>query len=108
MDSNGKLYRTAAYGGIGSTTATYEQDGYGVLYEYDLTFDTYRVVHYFNYTAPSDVAINSISSLIEPIPGKLYGGTRAGYFFVYDIAQKQSHPLTIPIHLKQWEVFTVI
>ncbi|MEL1243287.1 T9SS type A sorting domain-containing protein [Flavobacterium sp. DGU11] len=86
LASNGKLYGTAAYGGIGSTTATYEQDGYGVLYEYDLTFDTYRVVHYFNSTSPTDVTINPTSSLIEPIPDKLYGGTRWGNFYVYDIA----------------------
>jgi Secretion system C-terminal sorting domain/Immunoglobulin domain len=86
LASNGKLYGTAAYGGIGSTTATYEQDGYGVLYEYDLTFDTYRVVHYFNSTSPANLAINPTSSLIEPIPGKLYGGTRWGSFYVYDMA----------------------
>jgi hypothetical protein len=86
LASNGKLYGTATYGGIGSNTATYEQDGNGVLYEYDLTFDTYRVVHYFNYSAPTNIAINPTSGLIEPIPGKLFGGTRWGSFFVYDIA----------------------
>lgn len=86
LASNGKLYGTATFGGIGSTTNTYEQDGYGVLYEYDLIFDTYRVVHYFNSTSPTDLAINPTSSLIEPVTGKLYGGTRWGGFYVYDMA----------------------
>ena len=86
LASNGKLYGTATYGGIGSTTATYEQDGFGVLYEYDLILNTYRVVHYFNSTSPSEIIVNPLSGLIEPILGKLYGGTRGGAFYVYDMA----------------------
>lgn len=86
LATNGKLYGTATYGGVGSTNPTFEQDGCGVLYEYDLTFDQYRVVHYFNYVPPIDISINPTSGLIEPIPGKLYGGTQYGTFFVYDIA----------------------
>ena len=85
LASNGKLYGVATYGGINSTTPNTDTDGYGVIYEYDLTFDTYSVVHYFNYS-PGNLAINPTSSLIEPIPGKLYGGTLGGAFFVYDIA----------------------
>ena len=88
LASNGKLYGTATYGGIGSTTATYEQDGYGVLYEYDLILDKYRVVHYFNYLSPTNFSINPTSGLIEPIPGKLYGGTKGGSLYVYDISNE--------------------
>ena len=84
LASNGKLYGTATYGGIGSTNAGYEQDGNGVLYEYDLTFDSYRVVHYFNGTFLWQVC--PTSGLIEPLSGKLYGGTLGGGFYVYDIA----------------------
>jgi|GEM_PF-2307806 len=86
LASNGKLYGTATFGGINSTTNTSQEDGNGVLYEYDLTFDTYRVVHYFNFTNPTDANINPTSRLIEPVAGKIYGGTRYGKFFVYDIA----------------------
>ena len=83
LASNGKLYGTATFGGIGSTTNATQQDGNGVLYEYDLIFDTYRVVHLFNGTVAAQV--NPSSSLIEPIPGKLYGGTAYGGFYVFDI-----------------------
>ena len=88
LASNGKLYGTTNYGGIGGTAPGpgIANNGYGVLYEYDLILDKYRVVHYFNYTAPNNIAINPTSGLIEPIPGKLYGGTYWGSFFVYDIA----------------------
>ena len=87
LASNGKLYGTAAFGGIGSTTGTNEQDGYGILYEYDLTFDTYNVVHYFDFapTPNGNSATNPFTSVIEPAPGKLYGGV-ANRFYVYDIA----------------------
>ena len=84
LASNGKLYGTATFGGINGTTNTTEQDGNGVLYEYDLIFDTYNVVHLFDGTLAAQV--NPSSSLIEPIPGKLYGGTSHGGFYVYDIA----------------------
>jgi len=87
LANNGKLYGTAAFGGIGSTTNTTEQDGYGILYEYDLTFDTYRVVYYFEFppTPNANIATNPFTSVIEPVPGKLYGGV-ANRFYVYDIA----------------------
>ncbi|MXN91996.1 T9SS type A sorting domain-containing protein [Flavobacterium sp. Sd200] len=87
LSSNGKLYGTAAFGGIGSTTSTNEQDGYGILYEYDLTFDTYNVVHYFDFPLMpnGNSATNPFTSIIEPVPGKLYGGV-ANRFYVYDIA----------------------
>ena len=84
LASNGKLYGTATYGGINGTTPNNDSDGYGVLYEYDLTFDTYRVVHYFTGTLASPAY--PTSGLIEPVPGKLYGGNMGGGFFVYDIA----------------------
>lgn len=86
LASNGKLYGTTTYGGINATTPDAgSEDGYGVIYEYDLIFDTYRVVHYFNNSASVNTAGNPTSALIEPIPGKLYGGTYWGGFFVYDI-----------------------
>jgi hypothetical protein len=83
LASNGKLYGTTTYGGINGTTPNGGDDGNGVLYEYDLTFDTYRVVHYFNGTFLWQVC--PTTGLIEPIPGKLYGGTLGGGFFVYDL-----------------------
>ena len=87
LASNGKLYGTAAFGGIGSTTNTTEQDGYGILYEYNLTFETYSVVYYFEFppTPNGNIATNPFTSVIEPVPGKLYGGA-ANRFYVYDIA----------------------
>jgi hypothetical protein len=92
LASNGKLYGTATYGGINGTTPDGDSDGYGVLYEYDLTFNTYRVVHYFNGTFLSQAC--PTSGLIEPIPGKLYGGNLGGGFFVYDIATETITTLT--------------
>jgi len=86
LASNGKMYGTATFGGTSSTTNTTEEDGNGVLYEYDLTFDTYKVVHFFDGILASHV--NPTSSLIEPVPGKLYGGTAHGGFYVYDIASE--------------------
>jgi len=88
LASNGKLYGTATYGGINGTTPNGGSDGNGVIYEYDLIFDTYRVVHYFNFLPPANIVINPTSGLIEAIPGKLYGGTGFGSFFVYDIASE--------------------
>lgn len=94
LASNGKLYGTTTFGGVSSTTNTTQEDGNGVLYEYDMTFDTYRVVHYFTFTSPIDANINPSSSLIEPVPGKLYGGTKYGKFFVYDIDTETVTSLT--------------
>ena len=87
LASNGKLYGTAVFGGIGSTTNTNFQDGYGVLYEYDLIFDSYRVVYYFDTPGipNSNQSYNPYTAVIEPIPGKLYGAA-ANRFYVYDIA----------------------
>ncbi|WP_445454016.1 choice-of-anchor tandem repeat GloVer-containing protein [Flavobacterium sp. 25HG05S-40] len=93
LASNGKLYGTATYGGV-NNDPTFLESGNGVLYEYDLTFDTYRVVHYFNYSAPTNIATNPTSGLIEPIPGKLYGGTLYGSFYVCDIATETVTTLT--------------
>ena len=74
--SNGKLYGVTGYG-----------DGYsggpevplGVLFEYDLILDQYRVID-------STTLIDTRFGLIEPIPGFLYGTTDAGNkVFKYDL-----------------------
>jgi hypothetical protein len=91
LASNGKLYGTTPFGGIASNSPTGE-DGNGVLYEYDLIFDTYRVVHFFDGTFLSQAC--PTSGLIEPIPGKLYGGNLGGGFFVYDLATETVTTLT--------------
>jgi len=62
LASNGKLYGITAAGGNTS--------GNGVLYEYDLIFDKYRVVHYFDIQASGYIYG---AGVIEPVTGKLYG-----------------------------------
>lgn len=66
--SNEKIYGTTYLGGPTSVN----NDGRGVLYEYDFILNKYRVVH--NLT---ERAVNSINStkFIEPIPGILYCAT---------------------------------
>ena len=76
LASNGKLYGTTKYGGL---TNQNWPEGFGVLYEYDLIFNKYRVIRYF--TEPERL---SSSGLIEPINGKLYG-TTGGLAFCLDI-----------------------
>lgn len=66
--SNGKLYGVTGYGDgySGGPTAPL-----GVLFEYDLILNQYRVVD-------SNTLIDTRFGLIEPIPGFLYGTTNAG------------------------------
>lgn len=83
--SNGKLYGTTSRGGIVGLSGTPSGDGAGVLFEYDLILDKYRVLKFFDFNAP--YATNPEVGLIEPIVGQLYG---ASFFkiFKYDIASE--------------------
>lgn len=70
MASNGKLYGTTIYGGD-SQPFPYEE-GYGVLFEYDIIINKYRVV--YNFGSSSSQYDSRYSDLIEPVSGVLYGG----------------------------------
>ena len=50
LASNGKLYGTTVAGG--NTSPVFTNLTAGLLYEYDLTVDKYRVVHYFDLNIP--------------------------------------------------------
>jgi hypothetical protein len=80
LASNGKLYGTTVAGG--DTVNGNVENGLGVLYEYDLILNKYRVVHYFN-NLPSPYSLVG-TSLIEPIIGKIYAG-KHNKVFCYDI-----------------------
>lgn len=67
--SNGKIYGVTLNGGTNDS---------GVLYEYDLVTNHYRVVHHFN------LGVGSFTGVIEPLPGKLYGAV-GGRVYYYDI-----------------------
>lgn len=86
LASNGKLYGTASKGGnlytFPNSTVTYEG---GVLYEYDLIFDTFRVVKNFERVGNSLAQMNPQVGLIEPVSGKLFGAT-SEYLFNYNTA----------------------
>ncbi len=68
MASNGKLYGTTISGG---TPVFPEQYGRGVIFEFDIILNKYRVVHSFE----NQLDISTRSDLIEPTPGILYGST---------------------------------
>ena len=68
LASNGKLYGRTVAGG--DTTIPNVENGFGVLFEYDLVLNKYRVVQLFNTQAPNSIFGTGI---IEPLPGKLYG-----------------------------------
>jgi Secretion system C-terminal sorting domain len=81
LASNGKLYGTTLAGGLVDPYFP-SHNGYGVLYEYDLTLNKYRVVHRF--TGPG----NPYNALTEPMPGKLFGSFgywSSGGFYTYDL-----------------------
>ncbi len=78
LASNGKLYGTTLNGGntspLGSNTTA------GVLFEYDLILNKYRVVKYFDYNPIELANLNSFATnpqigVLEPIIGQLYGAT---------------------------------
>lgn len=82
LASNGKLYGMTVAGGKQiEPPVEFNDNGYGVLYEYDLIFDKYTVVHYFDKFAKFG------NPVIEPIAGKLYGSV-SNKVFCYDLATK--------------------
>lgn len=92
LASNGKLYGTTIKGGtpgpLGSNSTA------GVLFEYDLVVEHYRVIHYFQYN-PTSNSTNPDIGVIEPVPGLLIGATY-NQIFKYDIANESivfSNPL---------------
>ncbi|AWH86527.1 hypothetical protein HYN59_16070 [Flavobacterium album] len=80
LASNGKLYGITVAGG--NTSGGVIANGNGVLYEYDLVFDKYRVVHYFDTQAPSYIYGAGVT---EPVAGKLYGSV-SNRVFCFDLA----------------------
>ncbi|WP_396155208.1 T9SS type A sorting domain-containing protein [Flavobacterium sp.] len=95
LASNGKLYGTAKEGGIpgaGSSNASG-----GVLFEYDLIFNKYSVLHYFDLNS-IDEGYNPYIGVIEPTPGILIGAT-ANRIFRYDfVTQNITFSNFIPIN----------
>ena len=89
--SNGKLYGTTILGGETGPFVTLANAG--VLFEYDLILNKYRVVHYFGsdnigYTTPE-------IGVIEPTPGILVGATN-NRIYKYDMVTESmtfSNPL---------------
>ena len=79
LASNGKLYGVAIAGGNSTPPGTSDVNGYGILLEYDLVLDKYRIVHFFN--TKSIVG----AGVIEPITGKLYGAI-GNQIFCYDLS----------------------
>ena len=73
LASNGKLYGTTKNGGVTSFTnngTVYSvPDGFGIIYEYDLILNKFRVVKVFDGT---DASFSQIG-FIEPTPGILIG-----------------------------------
>ncbi len=85
LASNGKLYGTTVEGGNFFFNGA--QNVYaGVLFEYDLIFDKFRVVHYFDYSS-NPVATNPDIGVIEPIQGILVGATN-NRMYKYNIADE--------------------
>lgn len=79
--SNGKLYGTAREGGL--YNATFVEGG--VLYEYDLIFNTFRVVAHLGSTQ-FPTTNNPYAGVIEPVTGILYGSAESGAIYKYTIA----------------------
>ena len=75
LASNGKLYGTTLFGGNISNA--------GVLFEYDLILNKYRVVKYFENNP--NTGINPKIGVLEPITGQLYGAT-SDRIYKYNIA----------------------
>lgn len=67
MASNGKLYGTTTGGGINVSNP---QNIFGVLFEYDIILNKYRVVYNFIF---GNSLFGYKSNFIEPISGILYG-----------------------------------
>jgi uncharacterized repeat protein (TIGR03803 family) len=69
--NNGMLYGTALNGGLGSCC----QEGYGVLFEWDIASDTYTKKMNFNM---AENGRKPVDCLIQADNGKLYGMTHFG------------------------------
>ena len=84
--SNGKLYGTASQGGY---TIPNSGNTGGVLFEYDLILNRFRIVTFFgspqlpNRTTPE-------SGVIEPIAGNLFGSTSSGGIYKYNITNEST------------------
>lgn len=76
LASNGKLYGTTLYGGN-------TPNSQGVLYEYNLVLNKYRILYSFDYTIYP--AAQPLIGVIEPVVGQLYGAT-SNRMYKYDIA----------------------
>ncbi|MXN91995.1 hypothetical protein GR160_12240 [Flavobacterium sp. Sd200] len=91
LASNGKLYGMTFAGGHQiDPPVEFNDNGFGVLYEYDLVFDIYRVVHYFDIQAPNYIYGTGV---IEPVSGKLYGSV-SNKVFSYDLSTETFTYLT--------------
>ncbi len=82
LASNGKLYGTTVQGA---------SDGGGVLYEYDLILDTFRVV--VNLGPYTNTYTQIHNRIIEARPGLIIGGSGTS-IFAYDIDLDQLYQLT--------------
>jgi hypothetical protein len=80
--SNGKLYGVTAAGGYAIPNSS-RHTGFGMLFEYDLETDRYRVLTSFG--ADLTTVAGPSSSLIEPSPGILFG-TADRTIFKHNIA----------------------
>ena len=84
--SDGKLYGTTKLGGNTCSTCIFES--FGVLFEYDLVLNKYKVLHYFNFNPNADPVVDTPLQpeigVIEPTLGVLYGATKA-HIYKYNI-----------------------
>ena len=88
LASNGKLYGTTALGGNRLQIGFDLYTSIGVVFEYDLILNKYRVVKYFdwNETLPDGELAGGQPQigLLEPLTGQLYGAT-GNRIYKYDI-----------------------
>ena len=81
LASNGKLYGTTFRGGTIGPAGSATENGLGVLYEYDLILNKYRVIHSFLWVNGG----NPLFGVMEPTGGKLYGSSTSGGVYTYSI-----------------------
>lgn len=99
LASNGKLYGTASQGGV-AFPPPHEHNSFGLMYEYDITFDEFKVVAPFGSSALPGFS-QPIDGVIESTPGKLFG-TTLGRIFKYDIdAEAASFTANVPSFMSQ-------
>ncbi|MGV3460535.1 MAG: choice-of-anchor tandem repeat GloVer-containing protein [Flavobacterium sp.] len=89
LQINNKLYGVTTYGGSGFNPQVYTQGG--VLFEYDMSTLTYKVLKNFLTSNTDIIGVtppgHGESSLTEAKPGAIYGTLRLGYghnIFSYD------------------------